>query len=104
MVKKIIPNCDGELLHYMMMNCEHLQIRTPDYHDITTSILPHIKLNIKLHKQITSSLLNGSTDIQLTYHYITSGKYSEEEELVWTNQLIKLQEVAPNFVQRQALQ
>ena len=74
MVKKIIPNCDGELLHYMMMNCEHLQICTPDYHDITTSILPHIKLNIKLHKQITSSLLNGSTDIQLTYHYITSGK------------------------------
>ena len=31
MVKKIIPYCDGELLHYMMIECEHLQIRTHDY-------------------------------------------------------------------------
>ena len=58
MVKKIIPYCDGKLLHYMMIYCECLQIKTHDYHDITTLTLPHIKLNIKLHKQITSSLLN----------------------------------------------
>ena len=100
MVKKIIPYCDGELLHW----CEYLQMMTPDYHNITTLSLPAIKLCIKLHKQITSSLLNGSHDIELTYHCIMSGKYNEEEELVWTNHLIKLQEVAPNHVQQQASQ
>ena len=102
MVKKIIPYCDGKLLHYMMMKCERLQMRTHDYHNITILILPRIKLIIKLHKQITSSLLNGSPDIELTYHYIMSGKYDEEIELVDTNYLIKLQEVAPNYVQEQA--
>ena len=104
MVKKIIPYCDGELLHYVMMRCELLQMMTPDYHNITTLLLPHIKLYIILHKQITSSLLNGSPDIELTYHYIRSGKYNEEKELVMTNYLIKLQEVAPNIVQQQASQ
>ena len=104
MVKKIIPYCDGKLLHYMMMCSEHLQMMTPDYHNITTSLLPHIKLRIKLHKQITSLLLNGSPDIELTYHYFMSGKFDEEVDLVVTNRLIKLQEVAPNFVQQRASQ
>ena len=104
MVKKIIPYCDGELLHYMMMMCEYLQMRTLDYHVITTLILPRIQLNIKIHKQITSSLQNGSPDVELTYHYIMSGKYDEEEELVWTNHLIKRQEVAPYWVQQQVSQ
>ena len=105
MVKKIIPYCDGKLLHYMIMKCEHLQMKTHDYHNITTIVLPNIKLlNINLHKQITSSLLNGSPDIELTYYYIRSGKYDEETELVRTNRLIKLQEVAPNFVQQEASQ
>ena len=102
MVKKIIPYCDGKLLHFMMIQCECLQMRTHDYHDITTLLLPHINLIIKLHKQITSSLLSGSPDIELTYHYIMSGKYDEERELVDTNHLIKLQEVAPNIVQKRA--
>ena len=104
MVKKIVPYCDGELLHYMMMVCEGLQIKAHDYHDITTLTLPLIKLQITLHEQITSSLLNGSPDIELTYHYIMSGKYDEEYELLNTNHLIKLQEVAPNYVQQQASQ
>ena len=104
MVKKMIPYCDGELLRYVMIWCEYLQMMTPDYHINTTILLPHIKLFIKLHKQITSSLLNGSPDIELTYHYIMSGKYGEEEELVRTNHLIKLQEVAPNYVQQAASQ
>ena len=103
-VKKIIPYCDGKLLHNMMMRCEYLQRMTPDYHDITTLLLPYIKLYIKLHKQITNSLLKGSPDIELTYHYFMSGKYDEERELVWTNHLIKLQEVAPNYVQQVASQ
>ena len=100
MVKKIIPYCDGKLLHYMMMRCEDLQMMTPGYDLISTLMLPIIKLYIKRHKQITSSLLNGSPDIELTYHYIRSGKYNEEEELMRTNRLIKLQEVAPNFIQQ----
>ena len=104
MVKKIIPYCDGILLHYMIRECEGLQMMTSDYHLITTSSLPHIKLCIKLHKQITSSLLNGSPNIELTYHYIMSGEYYEEEELVTANHYIKVQEVAPNYVQRQASQ
>ena len=104
MVKKIIPYCDGELLHFVMIRYEHLQIMTHDYHSVTTLTLPYIKLRTKLHKQITSSLHNGSPDIELIYHYFKFGKYDEELELVKTNQLIKLQEVAPNFVHRQASQ
>ena len=101
MVKRIIPCCDGEL-HFMTFWCEHLQIKTPDYHSITLSLLPRIKLGITLYKQITSSLMKGSPYIELTYHYIISGKYDEEKELVRTKRLIKLQEVAPNIVQEEA--
>ena len=32
MVKEIMPYCDGELLHYMIMKCELFQMRTLDYH------------------------------------------------------------------------
>ena len=85
-----------------MSRFEQIQIQTCDYHCITTILLPHIKLNIKLHKQITSSLLSGSPDIELTYHYLMSGKYYEDAKLVQTNLLIKLQEVAPNYVQKLA--
>ncbi len=102
MVKKITPYCDGELLHYMMMKCEDLQLMTHNYHFITLSLLPRVKLFIKLHKQCIKSLQRGSHDINLTYHYITSGKYDEEAELEEVNTLIKQQEVAPNLVQQQA--
>ena len=98
MVKRIIPYCDGELLHFITLNHEKLQMMTSDYHSLTTLILPSIKLYIKQYNKITGSLHNGSPDIELTYHYITSGKCREEQELVQTNQLIKLQEVAPNYV------
>ena len=101
MVKKIIPYFDGELLHGVIMWCEFLQTMTCDYHKITTTTLPYIKLYIKLHKQITSSLLNGSPDIELTYHYYMSGKYDEEVELMEIIKHIKLQEVAPTIVKQQ---
>ena len=104
MVKKIIPYCDGEVLHYMMEQCELLQRMTYDYHGITISILPQIMLYIKQHKQITDALLKGSPDTELTYHYFTSGKDGEEYELAETNCLIRLQEVAPNFVQQRVSQ
>ena len=84
------------------MKYELLQRLTSDYHVITTLMLPSIKLFIKQLNEITSSLHNGSPDIELTYHYFMSGKYNEELELVHTNKLIKLQEVASNHVQKQA--
>ena len=104
MLKKIIPYCDGGLLRHVMLKCEGLQMMTFDYHMITTSLLPHIKLYIKLHKQITGSLLNGSPDIELTYNYFMSGQYGEDLELLKTNWLIKVQEVAPIYVQQKASQ
>ena len=106
MVKKIIPYCDGKLLEYMMIRCEGLQIYTSDYHEIPTLTLSYIKLHIKLHKQITSSLLNGSPDIELNYQYFMSesNRYNEELELVRTNYLTKLQEVAPTYAQQRASQ
>ena len=104
MVKKIIPYCYGGLLNFIIMKCEMLQLMTSDYHDITSLTLPLITLLIKQHKQITSSLHNGSPDIKLTYHYFMSDQCSEELELVNDNHLIKLQEVAPNYVKGTALQ
>ena len=101
MVKKIIPYLDGELLHLVIWSCECLQMMTCDYHNFTTIVLPCIKLYIKEYKQITSSLLNGSPDIELTYHYYMSGKYDEEVELLKAIRLIKLHEVAPIFVKKQ---
>ena len=104
MVKKIIPQCDGTVQQHLMFFCEYLQMLTCDYHSITTLTLPQIKLDINLHKQITDSLLNGSPDIELTFHYLMSGKYVEELQLLGTSRLIKLQEVAPIYVQLQASQ
>ena len=101
MVKRIIPYCDGELLHFLTTRCEQFRIKTSDYHRITTLTLPSIKLYIKQHNKITSSLHNGSRDIELTYHYFMSDKFIEEAELIMNNYLIKLQEVAPNFVASQ---
>ena len=101
-VKRIIPHCDGELLHFITLKYELLQLKTSNYHPFTTLMLPDIKFLIKQHDKITSSLHNGSPDIELTYHYLISDKGREEEELVHTNCLIKLQEVAPNYVQEQA--
>ena len=104
LVNRILPYCDAELTDIMMEACEYLQMLTPNYHYIATFIIPKVKLYNKLHKQIASSLHNGSPDIKLTYRYIMSGKFDEEEELVATNQLIKLQEVAPKYVHEKASQ
>ena len=102
MVKNIIPYCDGQLLQCMLIRCEGLQMRTIDYHDITTITLPYIRFFVKLHKRITSSLQNGPTDIEMAYGYFRSFQYNEEHGLIYTNYLIKLQEVAPNYVLQQA--
>ena len=97
MVKEIIPYFNGELLHYMKIYYELLQMMTIDYHTITVYTLPTINLLVKQHKHITGSLLNGSPDTELTYHYFHSGKYDEEYKLLSDNGRIKKQEVAPNL-------
>ena len=102
-VKEIIPYCDGELLHLMINTCEYLQINAPDYHEINTLLLPIIKLHVKLHKQITISLQNGSPDIELTDCFIRYGKFDEEIQSVQTNHLIKRQEIAPSLLQSKLL-
>ena len=100
MVKKIITYCNGELLKFMIISCEKLQVKTRDYHPGNLVILPIFKIDLKMHKHITSSLLNGSSDIELTYHYIRSGKYGEEQKLVKSNYYnFKLPEAAPNYAQ-----
>ena len=96
--KKIIPYCNGNLVYYIKEKCGFLQMKTASYLTMTTLTLPHIKLFIELHEKITNSLLNGSPDIELTYHYIVSGKFDEEFDLVGDNRLIKLQEIVPDYV------
>ena len=104
MVKKIILYRNlgevnhSEILRFFKERCEHLEIMTFNYHDITAYVLPVIKLYIKVHKQISSSLLNGSPDIELTFNYIMFGKFKEDRELVQTDYIMKLKEVAPNVV------
>ena len=99
---RIIPYCDGEQQYYIMVRCEGLQMKKSDYHYITTFLVPAMKLYIRLHKQITTSLLSGSADIERTHRYIRSGKFDREYELLGINEYKKLREIAPIFVQQQA--
>ena len=102
-VKEIITYYDGVLLQYMIRIRDRLLVYTCGYHTTPMFILPQLKLYIKLHKQITSSLLNGSPSITETYNYIINGGIFEEIAIVKANRLIKLQRVAPNWVCQEAL-
>ena len=97
MIKKIIKYCDGELLDCVLAGYEQLQLLTVDNNSFTMLILPLIKMYIKRHKRITSSLLNGSPHIEQTFDYLTSNKNNEELELIISNYFIRLQEIAPNY-------
>ena len=99
-VKKTIPYCDGKLLEIIIRECEFLQAKTGDYDQITLLILPVVKLFIKELQLIHSSLQAGSPDIEATKQYFLSGQHEEEIGLVDSNYLIKLQEVAPNIVNK----
>ena len=101
-VKKIIPYCEGELLGVMNKSSEKLHILTPEYHIICTLTIPICKRHVEFLKQITSALMNGSPDIELTCNYFTSRKYLDDLSLVYANHFIKLQEVAPNYVNENA--
>ena len=97
-VNKTIPYCDGKLLDIIIEQCELLQTMTHDYHFITLMILPAIKLSIKDLQLIHCSLQAGSEAAQ---QYFLSGQHEEDEELIDSNYLIKLQEIAPNLVNEQ---
>ena len=101
-MKKVIPYCDGELLHYMAGKCEDLQVRTPNYNFLALLTLPRIKFTITKIQKIHSSLQKASPDdIKATYLYYVSHKMKEEEEeLLHSNYLVKLQEDAQdNFTE-----
>ena len=99
-VKAVMPYCDGRSSQILVNKCEHLQMMLPDYHIITTQIIPRIKFYIKTYELITFSLSCGSPSIEETYQHILSNEYFEEMDLVETNWLIKMQEVAPNYIQK----
>ena len=101
-VKKIIPYCEGELLDFINELSERLHLLTPDYHQISTVSIPLGKVYVEQLKLITSALMNGSPDIELTYNYFTSDEGSEDITLILANCLIKRQEVAPNIVNKDA--
>ncbi|XP_065894589.1 uncharacterized protein [Dysidea avara] len=98
LIKKVIPLCSGKLLHFVTEKCEQLHMMTPEYHHITLMYLPHIQIFTKCFQQINNSLKAGPPLINTMYHYYKGKKYDEELDLSETNRLIKLQEVAPNWV------
>ena len=97
-VKQVISICDGELQYSITERCEKIQTMTSEYNPLILNILPHIKLHIKLIQQINSALLAGSSCIEQMCHYIKSRKIQEEYNLLKMNWLIKLKDVAPNYV------
>ena len=103
LVKKIIPYCNGKVLYCMKLRCEDLYRITYNYHKGTLMTLPYMKLVVKIHKQITNSLLTGSPDLEL-FRYIISGRFDEEEDILNTKYLIRVQEVAPIYVLEKASQ
>ena len=85
MVEKIKQCCGGKLLDYMTKKHDYIQTKTPNYHYLSTLIFPYIILYVKTHKKISHSLLTGSPDIELTYHYFRSGKFEQEMKSVYYN-------------------
>jgi len=99
MVKEnVLPFYEGEQVTMLL---EYLQMLTPDYHHMTLMVLPLVTLYTKQLNIINDSLQQGSDHIERTYQYVRSGKFED----VWNveyDYLIKLLEVAPNWVQRTA--
>jgi len=96
-VKKILPYCDGEVLHIITMRYERLQMLTPNYDICKSMMLPAIKLFTEQLHRIDTSLQAGSPYIDVTYYYFRSGKYDKDMNLWSKDYASKLQPVAPNF-------
>ena len=100
MIKEVILYCDEELLHEITDRLEFLQMRTPDYHDITLQTLPFIKLHTRLLQEIATALSERSDNIQELNKYFAFGNYNEEYQMVHITRLIQLQTVAPNWLSK----
>ena len=99
-VKTIMPHCDSKLSQFIEMRCECLQMMLPDYHRVTTLEIPHISFSLKNISKLAIHLSVGHRVLK-KHQYILSDKYLEEMDMAKTNWLIKLQEVAPCYVQYQ---
>ena len=94
----VIPNYSGGQITQLS---EYLQMLTPNYHHMTLMLLPIIKLYTKQLAEINHSLQQGLNEAEKIYQHIRSGKFED----VWNMEydyLIKLLEVAPNWVERTA--
>ena len=99
MMKKIILYCDHRLLNVIVRESEVFQMMTRDYHEIALAIIPLITLRTKELQKIHNSLQAGSPNVEATQQYFLSGQSDEEFQLLRTNYLIKVQEIAPIYVQ-----
>jgi len=99
-IKKTFPYCDRRLKVNIAWWCEKLQMMTPDYHDNTLTVIPYMKLYAKELEQIYSSLQKGSPHIENAQNHFLSGQHEEEFQMIMSNYLIKLQEVAPASLRR----
>ena len=96
--KKVMPYCCNKTLNYFTKQCEYLSLLTPEYHEATALLLPVISMHVELHKQISSSLNNGSPNAQSIYQRVMSDTFNEEFQILRSNWLFKIQEVAPGIV------
>ena len=104
MMNKIVLCCKPvhKLEDFMVTRHEALKTRTNDNHYINTALLPLVKLCIKVHKDISFSLMAGAPYIEEIYCYITNNTFDEEIMLLESNYFIKMQEFAPNVAYLQA--
>ena len=92
-LNELIQNCNDQLL---LLFFKRLQLNTRDNHYFTTLSLPLIKLHVKVHREISFALQNRS-DIEKFYHYMTSGKFNDDYELVRDNSDIKHSMIIPEL-------
>jgi len=102
-VNMLAKLCEDKTLTNIVMLCKEMQIMLPEYHFISTHIVPYIKLFVKLHEQICTSLQNGSPDVELTHYYIICGKFKKDLRSVIQKRYHKLQGINPEYVSRQKL-
>ena len=101
-LKNIIPNPSRDDIQLALIrSTEDMLIKTANYDRFALLILPYIRLHVEELMQIENSLLKGSPEVELTFHYFRSGEAFRGEEALRGKRLIKLREVAPNYARDQ---
>ncbi|XP_065894803.1 uncharacterized protein [Dysidea avara] len=94
LTENVSTQCDDDLKVSMIEKCRNFQLLTKEYHPIPSEKLPKFQLFISLHKKISRVLLQRNDDeIEELYHYITSGKFEEEVQLIHDKYLMKNEDV-----------